>query len=263
MASGLLINGSDPETLGVEVYSLSGFVGAPEYEVIEETDLELGPIVIERRVSPRSIRVGVELTGLTPSALRATYDDLLGLILQEQPAGLVLSNTPTRELRASYVQNPANTVGALLLATRAIAELRMIAPDPYWRDTSTTTVSGITNTPIALPQGTGEIRPRVRVKGPATNPQIRLFDYTGSIISSLIFTGSLGASDYYTIDCMKRTVYKNTTGSFTTGTAAFVDLIGGSFFVLQPRHFRYATGQWPTASVTVGTLDVFYEKGWA
>jgi phage-related protein len=271
--AGLTLNGTELGVLGVAIEGIDGIFGPPDVELVEQqTPGFAGTIVLERRVRGRPIVIQYSQQAPDAATLDSHTDDLAGLLLQQEPCDLIFARYPNRKLVAEYVRGPLFLVGQKTAVNTRAGSLEFSNTGAYWEDLATTSVTGITTPAAALIVGTGEIRPRLRIKGPAAgNVHVKLYDHASVLVGELKLTGPLSSSEYYVIDCKRRTIYRNTTGTFTlppNGTNASGDLMSPTdFLLIRPLHARRLTPAWPTTEVTglsgAGAMDVFFERTWS
>jgi phage-related protein len=138
----------------------------------------------------------------------------------------------------------------------ASASIEFEAADPFWYDTSQTTVT-FTGGATATALGSTDSYPVVRLTGAFTNPTITVKNSSGSTVATMVFTIVLAnAAHYLEIDCNPvtgRTVVKHT-GSLS---AAEDTLTSGDFFGFLIANADRLTPTWGTieASVTAGSIS--------
>lgn len=263
--AGIIINNVDLDNLGVSVRAVTGAVDSVTLQKLQAISGAPGVVLLADHVVPRILTLFLGINA-DPVNLPGIRDTLITLFHQENPCKLTIAIAPTRQLVAEFLEFNVDTqqnIEGLLWASTWDATLRLRVPDPYWRETSTTTRTGITTSAVDIPQGTGPAFLRCRIKGPATNPTVELLDHASNVVQMMAFTVTLGSSDYLVIDGALRMIHQNTTGLFGSGAIATGVLSGGSFLLVSPQYSRRLMPAWPKVRVTNGTMDVFYEMAWS
>jgi phage-related protein len=124
----------------------------------------------------------------------------------------------------------------------------------------------LSSTRASCPMGTAPAFPLIYAHGNGaslTNLVITVRDVTGTVIQTMTFTNTIGASDYRIIDCAKAQVTKYTAGTAADGLSEWTS---GDFPALRPADGAYAMSGSPTVelSSTTGTPGglITYARAW-
>ena len=135
--------------------------------------------------------------------------------------------------------------------------VRCILLDPFLRDSSASSVNGIT-TATDIPLGTAPSWPTLTINAAFTNPRIDLKNSTGSVIKTLEFTidSTTESITDLIIDMQAGTIVDNNGANRHSHRNS-----GGNFpWLIDPIDGVYWTSSWPMLETTSGTLDVSYTK---
>lgn len=266
--SGMTINGFDPIAYGVVLESLEGVAGPPSHELEEQQVAGIpGTTVINRRILSRPVALNYAIVGADEAEVRAKNDLFVSLITEEQPIDLVLLRRSDRKLVLEFLDDPLNAIGPYLGTGEPAGawrgRLSFAAPQPFWQEITETSVTGVTTTKVALAQGNGPTWIRFKVQGPATNPRVDLYRWDDTLIASMQFSGSLGAGDWYAVDCGLKTAYRNTSGLYTSGTDVLgTELPVPDFFQILREYSRFRSSVFVQIACTAGTLQASWYKRW-
>lgn len=145
-----------------------------------------------------------------------------------------------------------------LLANKLPVSITLQCADPFWYDTTFTSLTVASGSAIRCPLGTGPVRPLLTVSGPSTNPVVALDTYLGDLYEQMIFNGlALSTGDNLVIDCEAMTVQKN-------GVNAIGTLTVGDFLKLEASDVAdFSASDWPFVGLTGGgSLSIAYRKSW-
>lgn len=254
----LVINGIDADTLGFTPARAPGssvglLLTLPDLAVPGRAGKRLASL--NRDDEPRELIVEGDVVGTSRADLGAKLDMLLAVCEQTTPTVLVFADASTRQIAGALTGWVTTFYGPQQVAVRASVKLTFKCHDPYFVDTSLTTVSGIGSTYTALALGNATVRPTLTIAAGAVSPTISLRDYTDTVVQTMAFSGYT-PTDPLVIDCDAMTIMEN-------GVSKIDTLTGGNFLELNPRVVaRYALSDWPTINISAGTMSVSYRKAW-
>lgn len=253
------INGITAATLNVELSEAPGtLVGFGREIPSTPINLRDGEVRTTARLADaaRELQLVGVVKGTSAAVLRTRMDTLVAA-LTPSSALLILDDQPGRRHVVTCTRLQVQPIGPQFVALQAAFAATFKALTPFAEDVTATTVSGITTTPVALPLGTGIVRPVITITGAATNPILTLRNSSGVTIGTMNFTGlSLGAGIPLVIDCEALTVKNN-------GTPAPAALAAGDFFALDvAAQGVYASSAWPTLACSSGTAVASYRRTW-
>jgi hypothetical protein len=141
-----------------------------------------------------------------------------------------------------------------------LVTIRSVMLDPFLRDSTPTTVNGITTTPTDIAIGTAPSWPILTINAAFTDPRIDLKNSSGSVVKTMSFTID-SATESITdliIDMQAGTIVDNTGANRHSHRDS-----GGNFpWMIEPQDGVYWTSAWPTLECSSGTLDVSHTKRW-
>ncbi len=201
---------------------------------------------------PRTIVLEGWISGSSAATCRSNMDNLISALTTPSPAILIFDDRSSRQITAELVGFKVLDLPAKQIQSRLPVRLTLLALDPYFYDTSVTTVSGITTVFTNLALGTGVLRPSLSLVG-GTSPLISVQDYSSNLIFTMQWNYNPGT---LVIDCDAMT-------ATDTAVNKLANLTSGDFPALDIRkHGNYANSQWPKIKTSSGTLSVSYRKSW-
>lgn len=257
----VLINTVDaPATYGLTLSEAPGWADSPPRQVRQAHVIDRAGArrMGSEQEQPRKLVLRGLVQGDTVQQARDRLDSLK-IALMAATVDFTFSDITTRYVRGTLESFTTPSEGPFLIQRKLRVEIALTCLDPYFYDISTTSVgSG-----VAMPLGTGIVRPVLTVTGPATgthtNPSFTFRRNDGTTITTLTFTGTLVAGETLTVDLDAMTAKK--------GAASVIANMSGDFFVVDPvAHATYSTSTWPNILLggtgTLGTLSVGYKKAW-
>lgn len=265
---GATINGVSLASLGATMTNdIDGWLSPPDHSWSAlVTPGDPGYTTDDMQEESRPIVLAMDLVGTDALDARSKRDHLVNVLTRLKPLEIVLDDLPTRKLFAFRRRTIVTPYGAGLIADQFHIRVDLDAADPMWLDLAESSALNFTAA-TALPQGTGPVRPRTRIKGPATDPILRLRAQPGgAIVGEMGFLGTLASGEFWAIDHDERTIYRNTSGAFDSGVLDFASWINavspGDFFPILPEHGDFHTSTWPTLEVSSGTVDAFWFRSY-
>lgn len=232
----------------------------------ERTELTQGASVLTPgvRMGPRSFKITLDIWPPSLVDRVATLD-----ALKRRCAGilpLVSDDAPGRVWYVRLANAAVEILAGNLVNPRCLVDLEFTAHDPRRFDVETQ-VRVLSTTPVECPVGTGvSVPPRVRLFGASTavvNPIVDLYRFDGTLLSSLLLTGSLGTNTWLDIDCGTEWIHLYTAG---VRSDALAWLAGGAFPQLSGEDAASSTGPSPLLALrsTSGTPTgvVSWRRGW-
>lgn len=223
------------------VEGMQGRFMPPTAQIGQRTPLYPGETIIYTDIQPRIVTIPLLVSAATDTALRTQLRSMVddwfsapGTLRVTAPGGDQRDLGPGAcyyvgglELDESYPQK---------FTTWALVPLQLEAADPFWYDTTNTTVGPYTNTQMASTQtvsngGKYLVYPTWTLTGPFTNMIIT--DTTTGLKIDLTANGgiSLVNGDTLTINTSAGTIVKNTTDSrdkLTTASVLFPLVVGNN-----------------------------------
>jgi len=203
--------------------------------------------------SERTLTLSVTFTGVTPSELVAAVRELeawcalgpLTLRTKHDPSLVFLCHLREHDLQVSGRQFRGLTIrGSLVFGCR----------NPYAWERTPQRYTGLTNTRIAVPTGTGPTQMTLWVTD-AVNPQIQVRDAAGNVLRYFDLTLSQSVDDACMVDTPRAQITIYVAGVASDGSTGVVAL-GQGWPRLDPRVAHYETQQWHTVSTSGGRLWV-------
>jgi hypothetical protein len=141
-------------------------------------------------------------------------------------------------------------------------QVAFLLADPYALDLSERVDTGLAGALVPVHLGTGPTWPLVTIRGAATNPTLTWRDFRGDVIGTMAFTATLaGAANALIIETTDGGDVWTWDGT-TLGSGFSLLTAGYSIPVFSPRDGVRGSSQWPTVSVSSGTLTVTYARRW-
>ena len=251
------INGTDPRTLGLVTAEVRDAMGDPSRAFPASsvlgragaTRLTTRPDVgVRRLVAPGTIR------GTSAADARAKYDSLANLFATETVT-VIMADALDRELVCLCETFRVLPQAAQIIARDLPVEIVLVAFDPYWRQTTDTSVA-LSAVAAACPLGTAPVRPVLTLSGAATNPLYTLNHHNGTTIATLGLTLTTVAGDSLVVDCDRMQITLN-------GADRLDVLTSGDFLELDVRtQGAYGASQWPTLTLSSGAATAAYRRRW-
>lgn len=220
-ASSHLLDGSSVSNpLAVE--GRQGLFMPPIANLDQRTPLRPGTTIRYVDIQPRVVTVPLLVKGSTDSALRSQLRTMMTWFNTTSTPGTLRSTAPdasTRDLTCYYYDGlPLDESYPNKFTTWALVPLQLLAADPFWYDTSTTTAGPYSNTQMGSSQtinNTGDylVYPTWTLTGPFVNMVITNTT-TGQAIKLTANGGvSLVNGDTLTINTSAGTIVKNSSNS--------------------------------------------------
>lgn len=252
-------NGRTARSLGFKVAQVLSWLDTPQqdFPTVQAVGVQGALHSDERpRVATADIRVVGTVVGSSAADARDKRDRLINVV-RNSPVLLILPDSLTRYVRADLASVHIDPVGASFVQSKLPIELALKACDPFRYDLYDSTALAAAGVNIRCRLGNAPVGPLLQVAGPATNPLISAFDYLGSGIGSMQFTGlTLLAGDTLVVDCKALTAKKN-------GVSIVTQLLTGDFLQLDPAiHADRANAAWPYLTCSSGVMTVRYQRAW-
>lgn len=258
------VNGVNPNTYGLKVAGVPGWETAPALDYISQQVpgragnllLRPTPQIGSRRLSAEAMVVG------TSNADLLTKLDALKALFSAPSLVVVMDNRPARQITCRLDGGFAVTPGEVSMITRKLpVSFTLVADDPWWYDTTLTTVAGIALIPAntAMPQGTAPVSPVVTATCTANVAllDLALYNSAGALLAELLLSRAFVIGDVVVIDMANKTVKVN-------GINSLVSIFSGDFFQLDvSAQGDFLTSAWPKIGRSASfTVDVSYRKAW-
>ncbi|MDB4906361.1 MAG: hypothetical protein JWO05_1145 [Gemmatimonadetes bacterium] len=257
----IYLNNQDVEQLGFRIESLAGPWDAVELADPTLTLVDrLGAVLTGAPVAgqPRTIELAGVVRGSSNADLLTRLDVLKAIF----GAGLVSVRRVDQAARAWTARRTRFTVsfaGPAFIARDADLKVTLQCYDPVAYDTATTTVA-LSNVAAAVPLGTGTSTGIIRIFGAVVDPVVTYRDYLGVVRATLGFTRNLGATGTIEIDLALTKITRLLAGVPQANPAA--DLTSGDFFRLKATDGDFPNASWPTLTLSGGTGEIVYTRGW-
>lgn len=203
----LEIDGVDTTTFGFTLAEPRGFrAGPPKSWSSERPPAAVEALLLNTRPSygKRDLILIGWLAGATVSELTTRFDELAWRlhpgINGTGEVEIELGDRPNKFYIARHVDTDPQSFerDALGMLVQPVAiTLERLKPFLYGPSSS---VSGISSSPVDIPGGTAPFTGRFRISGAATNPVITLRDHTGAAVKTTSFTITLGAGAWLDVD---------------------------------------------------------------
>lgn len=270
----ITVNGVDLATLGFRLQRTRNLHDkAPITWQSRALSNRPGGRVTRKFTGPRQCGFDGYVKGATAAAAIDAASAVTELIMSVQPMPVILPTHATRRLIA-HVQDIAVTwphAGAELVGPtyRQIA-VDMVAEDPFWYESSESSVTGITTTPVEIPLGDAPVWPRIAIAGPFTDPVITFYNRNSNAVESIGFEVSGAVGTNLLIDLSLLTAFTHSSVVWDPATLAANatsvlddwDPSQGDWLHFDPQHWSFRTSAWPKLSCSSGTAAVYYHKAY-
>lgn len=264
----LTINGTDPRTLcGLVIAEVTGWaddaveryptIAVPGRPGVVRTSL-LSETAARRMVVTGTI-IGAGASAATRIADARTKLDLLRAILAPASLAIIFADLPSRSITADCEGVTVTAPPAMMVADKLPVQFTLVAHDPYFYDTATTTQ---TVSAGALALGTAPVRPLVTVTFTGSVAAWNWTLYRCALMGStslgpMSFANAFVAGNVLVIDNALRTVSLN-------GVARLDLISGGDFIALDPATMAvFASSSWPFMDWSgSSTVSIAYKKAW-
>lgn len=248
----LFVNDVDVATLGLSI-------GRPVVGAWDGPDLRAP-------TAPLLGRLGrVSLTGAPPAAARLivahghqsaadtaslqALEDALKRLVGDGIVRVRLGDHVDREweARGRVVIRP---LGAWQTRTAQEVDLSFDCDDPI-AQAVTPRIIDFSGGATECPLGTAVSQPIIRIGDSATNPVVTLRDHRGQVVQTMGFVATIGAGDWYEIDCEVQTIVDQ------DGANQALTFDGATNFLsLNPYNAAGTSGPWPTLESSSGSLAI-------
>lgn len=138
-------------------------------------------------------------------------------------------------------------------------EVRFLAADPYWRDTTAASQSvSFGTTATALPQGTARTEPTITIAasgGSVVNPKFRYRNSAGTLLAEVLFTHTILTGDAVEINSETGAIRKRVSGVWSDAESLVT--AGFTLPIFSPYDGNYLTSTWPTAELAADSGGAF------
>ena len=254
------MDGVDLESLGYQIRKIPGMRSRPATSTPNQAlAYRIGSILTGRRVvQPRELEIQGSVVGTSASDLHSKIESLQ-YRLSGTTITIIIQDKSTKQL-ICYVQTVEVAHAEPELLTRVAAvNIKLIALDPLWQETTNTTVN-FTTSNVACALGTAPVRPVITITaaGSINNPVITYRNSSAATVRQMSFTIAMVAGNVLTIDCDAQTITKTISGVTTDASDT---LTGGDFIILDPKaDGNWLTSSWPGLAVSVGSGQAVYKK---
>lgn len=262
----IIVDGYDLGSFGLVVESFRGRYSPPAVEWDEYDDPTTpGVIVATPRRGGRTVECVGWIHGPTPAAAQESLDRISWVLNRRNVHEITFPDRPGATLQARARVLSARPARAESVVGLYHVSIEIFAAElPFFAALSQTVVSGIGGSPVELPAGTADIIDVViAIAGAATDPEITIRDYLGSVVASLAFTLEVGGGDFLVLDLRRKTAYENDTGQPNEGdprigVAYWPGGPGNEWFVLDAGWWDPISEIYATAECSSGTAEFRY-----
>lgn len=251
----LLINGVDAATFGFVLTESPSWIDLPPRMTPSQAVINRqGAIITAPSIeSARKVTLNGFVTSVSVAATRANLDALKIALTAAAGVQLIFQDNSTRYITCTLDNFAVLWAGPALIERRLRVSISMTAFDPYFYDTTVTSIASGNSWPL----GTAITRPVITITGASTNPVITLLNKSGAVMNTMGLTITTIAGDSLVMDHDARTIKKN-------GTSIISSLTSGDFFAVDPSDSaNYGTpGPSIASSGVTGTLLTTYRKTW-
>lgn len=256
----LLINNVDATTFGFVLTEAPSWIDLPPRTTPSQPVLgKQGSVVTAAPIeAPRRLVLRGIVTSSSVAQTRTNIDNLK-IALLAPLVQLTFQDSSTRYITVGLDNFAVQWSGPAMIDRRLRVEIQMTAYDPYFYDTSVTSIALDRAINPWMTIGTGIIRPVLTISGASTNPVFILNNHSSVQVASLGLTITNVGGDSLVVDMDARTVKKN-------GVSVLSAISSGDFFAIDPSDStnfpQGATPAFITTNVGGGTGTTAYRRTW-
>ena len=257
----IIVGGVNLETVGFIADDIRGHRSmTPRSRPTTSVPGAIGLVVVSNieRWQPRRMEFSGMLNAATFSEMQSRLDEL-----KYRLAGadliVTVADDETREFQGvRFEAIPAALFRPHLIQTKTRVSLVAIANDPRGYSTADTVSSSFGSTDLAMPLGTAEVGPIIRISGPAITPAIIYRNSAAVEQARLVLTSTIGSTGFIDIDLEALTLIDETGANVSEDLNSTASV----FFRLDPRDGDFVGSSWPTLNVTAGSAVATYRKAY-
>lgn len=260
----IIVGGVNLETVGFIADDIRGHRSMPR-RTLPTTNVPgaIGPVVVSNieRWSARRMEFSGTLNAATFIEMQSRLDELK-YRLAGQDLVVTVADDETREFRnVRFEEIPAALFRPHLIQTKTRVSLVAIANDPRGYSTADTVSASFGSTDLAMPLGTAEVGPVIRISGSTAgvvNPAVIYKNSIAAEIARLTLATTIGSTGFIDIDLEAFTLIDETGANVSD----LLNSTASAFFRLDPKDGDFVNSSWATLQVTVGSAVATYRKAY-
>jgi len=261
MSKALIVDGKDLFDLGFVAETFRGHRSMVR-RALPTVDVpgRVGPTVASNipRYQTRRLTITGTLDAATFAEMQTRLDEIK-YRLEGAGRTVTIADDETRQYRdVRFEEISATPYKPDLFQKQTALTIQGVAYDPRGYSTGLTVSGSFASTDLAMPLGTAEVGPIVRISGTAVNPAIIYKNSAGVEQARITFAVTISSTDYYDVD-LDLFTFIDKAG---LNVSDKLNSTASTFFVLDPSDGNFVTSAWPTIQVTAGSAISTYRKAY-